>query len=132
MSARALPLVVFYDADCGFCSHSAAVLSKLDRRGRLDLMPLDDAASAFHDAPPQEQLMELMHVRDASGQWFVGGRAWLRITDELPLLRPLGWIGRLPLVRHLVDPVYALVARNRHNLSRLLGDDACSIAPARR
>lgn len=131
-SVDAAALTVFYDTDCGFCSHSAAVLRKLDRHHRIDLMPLNQAAWAVADAPPEAQLLELMHARDGSGRWFIGGQAWLRIADELPLLRPIGWIGRLPLIRHLVEPVYAVVARNRHNLSRLLGDDACSIAPARR
>ncbi|MEA2622336.1 MAG: DCC1-like thiol-disulfide oxidoreductase [Chloroflexota bacterium] len=69
--------------------------------------------------------MELMHARDAAGRWFVGGQAWLRIAELVPVLRPLGSLARLPLVRGFVEPVYAFVARNRHHISRLLGDDGC-------
>lgn len=132
MAGIANPLTVLYDADCGFCSHCAAVLRALDRGGRLDLVPLTGAATRFPDAPPIEQLMDKMYARDESGRWFIGGQAWVRIADALPLLRPLGIVARLPLVRILVEPVYAVVARNRHNLSRLLGEEACAIQPAPR
>lgn len=125
-------LTVFYDADCGFCSHSAAVLRALDRGGRLDVVPLTGAATRFPDAPPVEHLMDRMHVRARSGRWFIGGQAWIRIADGVPLMRPLGHVARLPLIRSLVEPVYTTVARNRHNLSRLLGDEACAIQPAPR
>jgi predicted DCC family thiol-disulfide oxidoreductase YuxK len=66
-----------------------------------------------------------MHVRDAAGRWSIGGAAWLRIADALPALRPLAWFARLPFMRPLVEPVYAVIANNRHRLSRVLGDDAC-------
>jgi hypothetical protein len=36
-------------------------------------------------------------------------------------LRPIARLGRLPLVNQLVEPLYRLVARHRHRLSRLLG-----------
>ena len=125
-------LAVLYNADCRFCSHSAAVLHALDRGGRLDLLPLTAAAARFPDAPPVGQLMDKMHARDATGRWFIGGQAWVRIADTLPILRPLAIAARLPLIRSLVEPVCAVVARNRHNLSRLLGDEACAIQPAPR
>jgi predicted DCC family thiol-disulfide oxidoreductase YuxK len=124
-------LQVFFDADCGFCAHSASVLRRLDRRRRLSLVPLQRAAEVVPDAPPIDALLESMHVRDQAGRWIVGGAAWLRIADEIPLLRPLEYLARLPGFRSLVEPTYALVARNRHRISRLLGDDACSIPQAR-
>ena len=129
---RKRELSVFYDADCGFCSHCAAVLRALDRGGRLLLLPLDRAAGTFADAPPIEQLADKMHARDVTGRWFIGGQAWIRVADTLPILRPLAIVARLPLVRSLVEPAYAVVACNRHNLSRLLGDEACAIQPAPR
>jgi len=125
-------LTVFYDADCGFCSHCAAVLRAVDRGHRLDLVPLGRAATRFPEAPPTEALLDKMHACDAAGRWFIGGQAWIRVADAVPLLRPLAVVARLPLIRSLVEPVYSVVARNRHNLSRLLGDDACTIQPAPR
>ena len=68
-----------------------------------------------------------MHVRDGTGEWSVGAAAWVRIAREIALLRPLGAVARLPVLRRLVEPTYALVAGNRQRISRLLGDDACDI-----
>ncbi len=124
-------LRVFFDADCGFCAHSASVLRRLDSKHRLGLVPLQRAAEVVSDAPDIDRLLASMHVRDPAGRWSVGGAAWLRIADEIPLLRPLAFLARLPGLRRLVEPTYALVARNRHRISRLLGDDACSIPKAR-
>jgi predicted DCC family thiol-disulfide oxidoreductase YuxK len=120
-------LQVFFDADCGFCAHSASVLRRLDSKQRLALVPLQRAAEVVPDAPDIDRLLASMHVRDPTGHWSVGGAAWLRIADEIPLLRPLAFLARLPGLRRLVEPAYALVARNRHRISRLLGDDACVI-----
>ncbi len=119
--------MVLYDADCGFCIRSARLLRRLDREGQLDIMPLQHAAETMADVPDLDALLEAMHVRDAAGRWSTGGAAWVRISQEIALLRPLGFLGRLPIIRRLVEPTYALVADNRHRLSRLLGHDGCHI-----
>jgi predicted DCC family thiol-disulfide oxidoreductase YuxK len=124
-------LQVFFDADCGFCAHSASVLRRLDRKHRLSLVPLQRAAEVVPDAPEIRALLASMHVRDRAGRWSVGGAAWVRIASEIPLLRPLAFLARLPGLRTLVEPAYALVAANRHRISRLLGDDACVIPQTR-
>ena len=123
-------LQVFYDSDCGFCTRSARMLRRLDRGHRLRLSRLASAA-AFPDAPSQAQLAAAMHCRDRSGRWFSGGDAWLRIAEEIPALRRLGRIGRIPVARWVVDRAYRLIAANRHRLSRLLGDEACVTDPVR-
>jgi len=76
-------------------------------------------------APSKEQLLATMHVVDADGRSAAGGEAFLRIAGLVPVLRPLALVGRLPVLRLLVQPAYELVAANRHRLSRLLGDVAC-------
>jgi predicted DCC family thiol-disulfide oxidoreductase YuxK len=117
---------VFYDADCGFCTRSALLVRRLDRARRIQLTPLERAAARWPDAPPRDRLVDLMHARSRSGEWLVGGAAWLRIADLVPPLRPLGWYARLPIVRWFVEPVYAQISAHRGLLSRLLGNDACA------
>jgi len=119
------PLTVLYDADCGFCNRTALILRRLDNRRRLRLVPLQAAASRVAGAPSKEQLLATMHVVDADGRSAAGGEAFLRIAGLVPVLRPLALVGRLPVLRLLVQPAYELVAANRHRLSRLLGDVAC-------
>ncbi|MEP7082915.1 MAG: DCC1-like thiol-disulfide oxidoreductase family protein [Chloroflexota bacterium] len=119
-------LVVLYDADCGFCSWCATALDRLDRRGRLRLLPLQRAAAELGDTPPDDVLLERMHVRDEAGRWESGGAALIRIAGLVPVLRPLAVAGRLPPVRWSFEAWYRIVARNRHRLGRLLGLDGCT------
>jgi predicted DCC family thiol-disulfide oxidoreductase YuxK len=123
---------VLYDADCGFCSRSAGLLGRLDRAGQLELIPLQEAGEAVPGAPPEDHLLELMHVRDGTGSWSRGGAAWLRIAEVVPALRPFALLARLPFVRPFVEPIYGFVAGNRHRISRLLGEYACAAPLARR
>jgi predicted DCC family thiol-disulfide oxidoreductase YuxK len=89
-------------------------------------MPLQ-AAGEVADAPPLDVLLDAIHVRDRHGDWTVGGAAWIRIAEEVPLLRPLGIVVGMPVFRGFVEWIYARVAGNRHRISRLLGDDACAV-----
>jgi predicted DCC family thiol-disulfide oxidoreductase YuxK len=119
-------LLVLYDADCGLCSRSASLLRRLDRAGRLRLLPLQ-AASEIAGAPPAAVLLDAMHVRDPEGRWDSAGAAWTRIAQEVPVLRPIAVVARIPGGRRFVEWSYARVAGNRHRISRLLGDDTCSV-----
>ena len=124
-------LQVFYDADCGFCVRTSRFLRRLDHRSHLELIPLHLAAETASDAPPVQVLVESIHVRDQHGQWSVGGAAMIRVASVLPMLRPLAFVGSLPIIRAVVEPTYRLIAANRHRISRLVGDDACRIEPDR-
>jgi predicted DCC family thiol-disulfide oxidoreductase YuxK len=124
-------LDVFYDADCGFCTRTAVLLHRVDRGQRLRLVPLQRATDIAPDAPAEDQLVQEMHARDASGQWFAGGAAWLKIAHLVPLMKPLAFVGELPLIGSLVEPTYAVIARNRHRISRLMGDGDCSLDRSR-
>ncbi|MBA2700637.1 MAG: DUF393 domain-containing protein [Chloroflexi bacterium] len=113
------------------CTRFARLLRRLDRDRRLHFVPLQTAAG-LAGTPPLHALLETLHVRAADGPWVVGGAALLRISQEVPLLRPIGFFARLPILRGLVEPAYALVAANRHRISRVLGADACRIDPSSR
>ncbi len=119
-------LTVLYDADCGICTHTARLLRRLDHGRRLDLVALQ-AATDLLEAPPIDALREALHVRDAAGRWTFGGAAFVRIGQELPVLRPVALVAALPGVRRLVEPAYRLVAGNRHRISGWLGLKACRV-----
>jgi predicted DCC family thiol-disulfide oxidoreductase YuxK len=73
-----------------------------------------------------------MHVRDEHGRWSTAGAAWIRIGREIDLPRPVALLAGLPGMRRFIEWAYALVAGNRHRLSRLLGDAACPTEPRTR
>jgi predicted DCC family thiol-disulfide oxidoreductase YuxK len=119
-------LLVLYDADCGICTRTARLLRRLDRRGALDLMPAQ-AADHIDGVPSLSERLRALQVRDARGRWLSAGAAGVRIAGAVPVLRPLAVLAGLPVLRRLVEPAYALVADNRHRISRWIGATTCEV-----
>jgi predicted DCC family thiol-disulfide oxidoreductase YuxK len=122
VSEPAAPLTVAYDAECALCRSAARRLGKLDTRGRLTLVPFQDLASRDEqgEVPRSGELAGALHVFRADGSSVSGGKAVLEVASAIPRLRPIAALGRLPIVNRLVEPLYRLVARHRHRLSRLI------------
>jgi predicted DCC family thiol-disulfide oxidoreductase YuxK len=119
--------LVFFDADCGICVRSARLLRRLDHDRRLRLVALQAAGAIVDGPPPLDVLLGAMHVRDGHDRWSVAGAAWIRVAEEIRLLRPLAVAARLRVVRELVEWIYTRVAANRHRISRLIGDGTCRV-----
>ena len=122
-------LTVLYDADCGVCSHTARMLVRADKRDRLRLVPIQTAR--LPDMPPLDQLMGMLHARDADGRWFKGAAASIEIARRIPIAWPLTLYAKLPLAMPILDFMYRAFAENRHTISRMLGLKACRV-PERR
>ncbi len=122
MGRPSVPLTVAYDGECAMCISVARRLEKLDGRQRLTLVPLQDLAPSddLSDTPRPAELAGALHVQRPDGSWISGGQAVLEVAAAVPRLRPIAALGRLPIVNRLVDPLYRLVARHRHRLSRLI------------
>ncbi len=118
-------LVVLYDRDCGLCTATARRLRRWDRSGRIELLPLQEAAAssrpAIAAAARDLPLSAVLHVVDeATGEVRAGGDAALAIAAVLPggiASRP---VAAIPPARWLVGLGYRLVARNRHRIGRWL------------
>ncbi|HEX9738937.1 MAG TPA: DUF393 domain-containing protein [Candidatus Limnocylindria bacterium] len=116
-------LIVCYDGTCAVCAVAVTRLRTLDRDERLRFVPAQRATSEFPDFAARIEpgaLSSALHVVEPDGRWVSGGEAVLRIAETLPRLRFVARLGRLPVVNRLVEPMYRLVARHRHRLSRLL------------
>jgi predicted DCC family thiol-disulfide oxidoreductase YuxK len=118
-------LTVLYDADCGVCSHVARTLVAADTQHRLDLVPLQTAD--LPDQPARNELLDMLHARDAAGRWFKGAAASVEIARRVPILWPLGIYARLPFAKAMLDWMYRTFADNRHTISRLLGLKVCRV-----
>ncbi len=116
------PLTIYYDHSCPLCREEMLALKDHDRHQRLALV--DASAPGFRDPHVaaaglgREQLMRLIHARDAAGRWYVGvpvfelayGAAGLAGIARLwanPRLRPL-WEALYPWVARLRQPLSAL------------------------
>jgi predicted DCC family thiol-disulfide oxidoreductase YuxK len=109
--------VLFFDGECGFCSRSARLCARLDKRRRVALSPLQGEGARglgiSHHAEGGTGTLVVLRESD--------GRIFLRSDGLLELARALGggWrlfriFGLMP--RRLRDGVYRWVAANRHRL----------------
>jgi predicted DCC family thiol-disulfide oxidoreductase YuxK len=111
--------VVVYDGDCGICEASAGWI--MDHVSTVDVV-------SHHQ-------YGLTHIGSV---WFVtdNGRlegataisAILKLANAR-IYRAIGVVIGLPGVLFIAGLVYALVARNRRHISRLLGMNACGLPP---
>ncbi len=125
--------VVLYDDECPMCTFQMRLLSWLDWRNVLALVPLSDPCAAqLAPALGREDLLEAIHCIDHQGRIHRGARALRFVGMRLPLLIPLALFLWLPGVILIAEKVYALVSRNRHLLSRWFGcKEACALLPKR-
>jgi predicted DCC family thiol-disulfide oxidoreductase YuxK len=127
------PNLLLYDDACSMCVFQTRVLSWLDWRNRIRLVPISSPQA--HEIAPQltrEDLHEAIHCVTPDGRIFRGARALRHVGMRMPVLWPLAVGLWLPGVIQIAEYLYRLVARNRYVLSRFFGcDQACAILPAR-
>ncbi len=129
-------LLVLYDRDCGICTTTVRHLRRWDRKGWLEILALQDAATdergIVREVAAGHPLHDELHVLDpGTGVVRSGGRAVLEIASRLPGGRIPAAIGRLPPAAWVIGLGYAVVARNRRAISRALQLDTICEIPAR-
>jgi len=116
------PLTIFYDASCAMCASEMHALKARDRRGELRLV--DCSAPDFDESVllgtriRRQDLMTLIHARDAYGRWLVGIDVFEYAYEAAGLTAIAGFWGSRWL-RPILDRVYPWIARHRQALSRL-------------
>jgi predicted DCC family thiol-disulfide oxidoreductase YuxK len=116
-------LTVCYDGACPVCAAAVERLRNLDGAERLRFVPAQRVTTELPEFAARIEpgaLSSALHIVEPDGRWVSGGAAVLRIAETIPRLRPIARLGRLPVVNRLVEPLYRLIARHRHRLSRLL------------
>lgn len=122
---------LLYDQECSLCTFQMRVLTWLDWRHALRLLPLNDPEVA-RIAPDlsAEQLQEAIHCVTPAGRVYRGARALRFVGARLPLLWPVTAVLWFPGVIWVAEWVYRWVSRNRYVLSRVFGcKDACAVMP---
>ena len=126
--------IVLYDDECPLCQFQMKVLSWLDWRNALAIVPLSDPrAKATAPSLTREDLLEAIHCVTPQGRIYRGARAIRFVGMRLPLLVPVAVFLWIPGVIFLAEIVYGWVSRNRRLLSRVFGcKGACAVMPARK
>jgi len=116
------PLTVFYDASCPMCASEMHALKARDAEGRLALV--DCSAADFDETVlagtciRREDLMTLIHARDAHGRWFVGVDVF-EIAYGIARLETIAGIWGSRVLRPVLARLYPWIAKNRQLLSRI-------------
>ena len=123
-------VTLFYDADCGFCQGSVEWLLAHSLPGTFDPVayqddqavrkfPMVDPALADKGIQALGPDGKLRAKAKATGYCltFVPGWRWLGHLMQFPLVSPFAAMG------------YAIVAKNRHHISRWMGRSSCRIPP---
>jgi predicted DCC family thiol-disulfide oxidoreductase YuxK len=112
---------LLYDADCGFCRWTLALILEWDRAGRLRPLALQDpeADRLLGEAVSADLKMESFHLVTSSGEVYSRGSALTKLATLLPGGGPIASLmARVPRV---VDRGYFWVARNRGIFGRTIG-----------
>lgn len=108
--------VVIYDDSCSFCSGTARRGQAVDRHDRMRFIGASD-----HDSlrscgiDPQAPRPQSIVVVTPGGEALTESRAVAEIVRNVPVVGVL-LAGGLRAARPLADPLYRLIARNRHRL----------------
>ena len=118
--ASTAAVTVFYDGACPLCATEIDFYRR--RRGAERVAWVDASACSDSILAPgltRTEALRRFHVRDASGQWVSGGRAFAALWSALPTF---SWLGRLFQIRGLawlLDRFYNLFLRWRPHLQAL-------------
>ena len=126
------PLTIFYDGSCSVCAGEMAVYRRRDSRNRLNFVDIGSGDFVAENyGRSRDEFMKQLHVRDATGRYFLAVDGFIAIWQAFPgTLYP--WLGRLlalPPVRPLAGLGYRLFARLRRYLpqSPSCRDDHCGL-----
>lgn len=104
---------LFFDGDCSLCRRLAGIVAPSLRRRGVRVVPLQTpGVAALLDVPPERLLDELRMVTPA-GDRVSGVNAVLAACREVPWLRGVPLLARVPGAQRLLRAGYRRVARAR-------------------
>lgn len=101
---------LYYDGQCPLCS------KEMQRLGRLqdgDLRLVDIHSNPLPEGKTRAELLEVLHLRDANGDWMSGLDANVKAWQHTSWGWLFAWL-RWPLIARIADRVYAIWARRRY------------------
>ena len=109
--------IVVYDGDCGICEASAQWIRKH--------VQVVDVVSHYDYG--LEHIYAVWFVTSAGRREGAAAVAEILRLSDVPVMRVVGRVIDLPVVRTIAAGIYWLIARNRRHLSRLFGLKACGL-----
>ena len=104
---------VLYDAECRLCTGMARRFHHLLAGRHLELLPLQTPWVKARLGLPKDELLVEMRLLRPDGKYFGGADAVLEIGRYFWWAWPLRMIGRIPMMRRILQRGYRWIARNR-------------------
>ena len=104
---------LFFDAECGFCTHIARWLAPIAERRGLALAPLQDPrVAALLGLRPEELLFEMKFLL-SDGRQYGGADAAVALAREIWWAQPVVWLAKIPWVMTGMRAGYRWIAARR-------------------
>jgi predicted DCC family thiol-disulfide oxidoreductase YuxK len=113
--AKAPSVTVWYDSACPLCRKEIALMRRLDRAGRIDFV---DAVAPTSSCPiDRAEILARFHAME-NGKLVSGAAAFAVMWRMIPLLRPLGFMAKLPGALWMLERAYRGFLRIRPRLQK--------------
>lgn len=119
---------VIYDGECHFCIDQIDRIKNLDRNHEFEYIPRQ--APGIEERFPVLKTVDFntgMRLIAANGEAYAGMDALYQIGLQLPGIKSIAWLYRIPGITQIARLGYALVAANRQRLGKTCKDGACEI-----
>lgn len=116
MDTKKDKVTVYYDGACPKCVRDRHNYEKLSGKDAEQVCWFDITGKETQllklGIDPQKALTEL-HVKDENGQVVSELDAYILLMGKVPILKPIGWLIGLPLIRPVLAKLYHLVVNRR-------------------
>ncbi|MCO5250628.1 MAG: DUF393 domain-containing protein [Candidatus Kapabacteria bacterium] len=119
--------IIFFDGDCGICSHSADWLSRRLDEHEFDILPFDENHEVSKKLNLDVELASKTVILVKKGVVFTESLAIFEIAKSLRFPYNIFGIFANKFCSLLANPIYRLIAKNRAMISRKLGLQACKV-----
>lgn len=116
-------ITALFDGQCAICQTTRYIIQRLDWFQRVDFLDLHNQALVQERFPHLNyaDMMGEIHIISSNDNIYGGFAGIRRMIREVPLGFPIWLLLFLPGINWLGPKAYALVARNRYTINRLLG-----------
>lgn len=110
-------LIIWYDGACPLCVREIALMRRLDWNRSIDFQ---DIAPDTATCPLDRQLMLARLYASENGEMLSGAAAFAAMWRAIPLLKPLGWLAKNPVILDILERLYVRFLKIRPRLQKLL------------
>ncbi|WP_185762547.1 thiol-disulfide oxidoreductase DCC family protein [Bacillus methanolicus] len=123
-----LKTIALYDQTCSLCQETKRISNKLDWLGKVEWISLQEyekeqSLFVFRN----EDLRKELHIITPSKKVYKGFYAVRRLLVLFPATFFFGILIHVPFIERIGNPLYLLVAKNRHKfLRKNCGNGSCT------